>query len=120
VDIDTKTRSKFLSPRFEFTYENLQHEFAVAIQRQYEEEGRQMPDTIVPVNLYEQGKEDFAVLLQKTIDTAVQATERGKENEVNTILFNIFKGERLSALTESAATLEKLQVAFTSLSDLLV
>ena len=68
VDIDTKSRSRYFSPRFEFTYENLQFEMEKAIQKQYEVEGKEIPDSFERKNYYEQPAINFADLLNDTIN----------------------------------------------------
>lgn len=118
VDIDTKSRSRYFSPRFEFTYENLQLEMEKAIQKQYEEEGLQMPNSFERKNYYEQPVINFKDLLNDTISTATILVEKGYQEDVNKLLLDVFKGQKLSELIENDDTINKLQVVNTSLNDL--
>lgn len=118
VDIDTKSRSRYFSPRFEFTYENLQLEMEKAIQKQYEVEGKEIPDSFERKNYYEQPAINFADLLNDTISMATVLVDKGYAEDVNKLLLDVFKGQKLSELVESDDTINKLQVVNTSLGDL--
>ena len=117
VDIDTKTRSRYFTPRFEFTYENLRKELDAAIEKQYQVEGLAMPDNCIRQNYYQTQKVNFAELLDKTIKLATTLVQNGYEEQVNDLLFNIFKGVKLSELTETERTISQLEVAYTTLLD---
>jgi hypothetical protein len=74
VEIETKSRSKYFSPRFEFTYENLLVEMTKAIEEQKKVEG------IITVSsrntsLHELEEEDFEQLKLDVIDLASQLLE---------------------------------------------
>lgn len=118
VDIDTKSRSRYFNPRFEFTYENLQHEMELAIQKQYEVEGLNMPTSFERKNYYEQPVVDFEALLKDTVNMATLLVDKGYTEEVNKLLIDVFKGQKLSELIENEDNINKLQVVNTSLSDL--
>lgn len=118
VDIDTKSRSRYFNPRFEFTYENLQHEMELAIQKQYEVEGLNMPASFERKNYYEQPVVDFEALLKDTVNMATLLVDKGYTEEVNKLLIDVFKGQKLSELIENEDNINKLQVVNTSLSDL--
>ena len=117
VDIDTKTRSRYFTPRFEFTYENLRKELDAAIEKQYQVEGLAMPDNCIRQNYYQTQKVNFTELLDKTIKLATTLVQNGYEEQVNDLLFNIFKGVKLSELTETEKTISQLEVAYTTLLD---
>ena len=118
VDIDTKSRSMFLSPRFEFTYENLLSELESAIKQQYNQLGTAVPTEVVQTNPYEVAKVDFAQLKADTIELAQLLTNNGYDKEVGEMLINVFKGVRLSELEENETTISQLQVVYTSFDEL--
>lgn len=119
VDIDTKSRSRWFNRRFEFTYENLQHELEAAVAQQYQAEGLTPPTgDIVVTNPYATTAPDFTTLVQDTKNLASLLLDTGYATEVEQTLLSIFKGEALSALQENDENINKLQVAYTTLSDL--
>lgn len=119
VGIDTKTRSRFFTPKFEFTYENLQDEMTKAVDRQYEFEGRQKPTNCGRINYYASAETEvnFENLRQQVVNQATELMNSGCP-ELETTLLNIFKGAKLSELVESQDTVEKLQVASATLEEL--
>ena len=68
VQIDTKSRSRYFTPRFEFTYENLCAELEKAVERQYEEENISRPVNYVESNPYVKDEIPFETLKAKVID----------------------------------------------------
>ena len=118
VDIDTKSRSMYLNPRFEFTYENLIAELESAIKAQYSQLGMEVPTDVVQTNPYEKQAVDFSKLRNETIELAQLLTNNGYDKEVGEMLINVFKGTRLSELEESETTINQLQVVFTSFDEL--
>jgi len=118
VDIDTKSRSMYLNPRFEFTYENLISELESAIKAQYSQLGMEVPTDVVQTNPYEKQAVDFSKLRNETIELAQLLTNNGYDKEVGEMLINVFKGTRLSELEESETTINQLQVVFTSFDEL--
>lgn len=119
VSIDTKSRSRYLSPKFEFNYETLQQEINNAINKQYQEEQIAIPESIEYTNPYAEEEVDFASLQKKVQDTALELMEKGQETQVSTLLLSIFKGIKISELTQSKDNIEKLKVALSSMEDLL-
>ena len=117
VDIDTKSRSKYFSPKFEFTFENLQRELEKAIKIQYEEEKLEYPSNIDSVNPYQAPKVNFEELRKNTQELALELINLGLDKEVGEILMNIFKGVPLKDIIETEDNLNKLTVAYTSLQD---
>lgn len=117
VSIDTKTRSRYFSPKFEFTYENLCQELHNAVAAQYENEGKTMPSEVEVVNPYAQNQIDFATLKTMVTELA-QALVQIKPDDVGKLLTDVFKGTKISDLNESAENLSKLQVVYTTLTDL--
>lgn len=118
VDIDTKSRSMYLNPRFEFTYENLLSELESAIEQQYNQLGEIVPVNVEQANPYEVPVIDFEQLRTETISLATLLTNNGFDKEVGELLINVFKGVRLSELTEDEETIRKLQVVVSSLDEL--
>jgi hypothetical protein len=118
VDIDTKSRSMYLNPRFEFTYENLLSELESAIKQQYDQLGTAVPVDVKQANPYEVPTIDFEQLRAETIALATLLTNNGFDKEVGELLINVFKGVRLSELTEDEETIKKLQVVISSLDEL--
>ena len=119
VQVDTKSRSRYFTPRFEFTYENLCKELQIAVDKQYQAEGVSVPSNFVEQNPYvaktvnfEELRMNVANLAQKLLSNATT------ENEATVLITNIFKGERISQLVESPAMIEALQVAYSSLEDI--
>lgn len=117
-DIDTKSRARFFSERFEFTYENLQFEMDQAIRKLYESENKTIPTQVEYKNPYAPEEVNFNQLLDTTINTAKLLIENGYEIEVNELLLNVFAGQRLSEVKETEDSINKLQVVLTSLIDL--
>lgn len=118
VDIDTKSRSRYFSPRFEFTYDNLKLEMDKAIQKQYEVEGLAMPEHFERVNYYEKPEVNFSALLDDTVKLATELIEKGMEEEVSKLLLDVFKGKKLSEIIETEDNINKLQVVNSSLNDI--
>ena len=118
VTIDTKRRSRYFSPRFEFTYDNLQYELQNAVQRQYSAEGTQMPETFEIINPYARPDISFSELRASVIGMAQTLIDKGMENEVNEVLLNVFKGIRLSEVEETQENINRLQVIHETLADL--
>ena len=118
VSIDTKTRSRYFTPKFEFTYENLKAELEQAIVKQYEAENLTAPTDYVATNPYAAEEVDFNELLTNVKTIAVALMDNGYEQDVSTNLVNIFKGVALSDLVENDENIQKLQVAYTTFSDL--
>lgn len=119
VTIPTKSRCRYFKDRFEFTYENLQQEMINAVSQllnktQLSDEELQHSTT----NPYEVKQVDFEKLRTDTIYVASLLIEKGYDNQVSEVLTNIFKGVRLSELSESQDSIEKLQVALSTLEDL--
>lgn len=118
VDIDTKSRSRYLNPRFEFTYENLLHELTIAIDKQYKEIGQTTPVNVVQQNPYEVETIDFEKLRGDVISLATLLTNNGYDKEVGEILMNVFKGTRISELVSTDETAQQLSVVYTSFDEL--
>jgi len=59
VDIETKSRSRYFAPKFEFTYENLTAEFRYAIEKQKQAEGIM---TVEEQNLFMKEESDVSEL----------------------------------------------------------
>lgn len=118
VSIDTKTRSRYFTPKFEFTYSNLRNEMESAVQKQYEAEELDRPENYVSTNPYAASEVNFSELLNNTIALAELLIDKGYDAEVGDNLVNIFKGVKLSQLVENDDNIQKLQVAYTTLSDL--
>lgn len=117
VSIDTKSRSKFFSRKFEFTYENLQDELRKAVEMQYAAEGKNMPRDAEVVDPYKQNTVNFEELKKTCIELA-QELVAVKPDDVQALLTNVFKGIKLSDVKESVENISKMQVIYTSLSDL--
>lgn len=118
VNIDTKTRSKYLNPRFEFTYENLLTELENAVAKEYAEAGITPPEGVVIQNPYAVEKVDFEKLKADTIEIAVMLTNNGYDQDVGNLLSNVFKGVKLSQVTENETTINQLQVVLSTLEEL--
>jgi hypothetical protein len=118
VDIDTKSRSKYLNPRFEFTYENLLSELESAIEQQYSDLGTAVPKDVVQSNPYEVAAVDFDKLRADTITLATLLTNNGFDKDVGALLMDVFKGTPISKLDATEDTIQKLQVVYASLDDL--
>lgn len=118
VDIDTKSRSRYFTPRFEFTYENLRAELDAAVKRQYEEEGLQLPQSMERKNYYEVSKVEFEPLRTEVVEKATKLMNSNCP-DLEQILLNIFKGTKLSDLVDSQDSIEKLQVANATLEDII-
>jgi hypothetical protein len=118
VSVETKSRSIYFTPRFEFTYQNLENELKTAIERQYAEQGLEVPTNVVQDNPYGVEKVDFEELKADAIKDATILLEKGYENQVSELLLNVFKGTKISDLTETEDNIQKLQVVQSSLSEL--
>jgi hypothetical protein len=118
VSVETKSRSIYFTPRFEFTYQNLENELKSAIERQYAEQGLEVPTNVVQANPYGVEKVDFEELKADAIKDATILLEKGYENQVSELLLNVFKGTKISDLTETEDNIQKLQVVQSSLSEL--
>ena len=119
VQIDTKSRSRYFTPRFEFTYDNLCNELEQAVQKQYEAENMTRPVDYVEVNPYVAKEASFDTLKTQVISLAqTLMSHNGAENDTAILLQNMFKGTPVSQVTESPAMLETLQVAYTSLEEI--
>ena len=122
VQIDTKSRSRYFSPRFEFTYENLCAELESAVAEQYKAENLVRPTEHIEINPYVQEQISFSDLQAKVIALAQELLG----NETNTavidattkLLTDMFKGTPISQVVASPAMLETLQVAYTSLEEI--
>lgn len=117
VQIDTKSRSRYFSDKFEFTYENLQEELRKAVERQYAAKHQSVPEA-THVNPYEEQPVEFDSLRNEVVDLATVLMNRGFDKEVQETLLNIFKGEKLSNLNENVKTIEGLQVCRDTFIDL--
>lgn len=121
VQIDTKSRSRYFSPKFEFTYENLCAELEQAVAKQYEMENLARPIDYIETNPYVKEEVNFAALKAKVISLAQDLLGSGNvsaENDTTTLLSNMFKGVPVSQVEESPAMIETLQVACTSLEEI--
>ena len=118
IDIDTKTRSRYFSNRFEFTYENLQKELEIAVQKQYQAENLSMPDSFIINNPYMTGAINFNEILQETRQLAQLLVDKGYIDAVNETLLTVFQGVSLSELTETEDNIEKIQVVYTTFDEL--
>lgn len=118
VEIETKSRSRYFNPRFEFTYENLAHELGESVRKQYAAVGREVPQNVVQENPYEVKKEDFNVVKSTVIADATLLLEKGYEDQVNELLMKVFKGVKISDLQDTEDNLDKLIVVRSTLSDL--
>lgn len=121
VQIDTKSRSRYFSPKFEFTYENLCAELDKAVQKQYEIENCVRPEGYVETNPYLVHEVNFAELKAKVIGLAqdlLGGSNAAAEAEATTLISNMFKGTPISQADESPAMIETLQVAYTSLEEI--
>lgn len=118
VTIDTKSRSRYFSPKFEFTYDNLRAELDSAVKKQYEEENLEQPTNYVATNPYEAAEVNFDELLASTKSLALELIENGYNDSVQETLLNMFKGTPLSDLTPTEDNIQKLMVAYSTLSDL--
>ena len=119
VKVETKSRSRYFSPKFEFTYENLCAELESAVQKQYEAENCVRPTDYVEVNPYKIEEVSFENLRAEVIELAQKliSNDRSAADTTN-LLTNMFKGTPISQVVESPAMLETLQVAITSLEDI--
>lgn len=119
VQIDTKSRSRYFSPKFEFTYENLCEELEKAVDAQYRAENYTRPTDYVEKNPYVREEVSFAELKAKVIELAQQLISDARSvADTTALLTNMFKGEPVSQVEESPAMLEILQVAYTSLEEI--
>lgn len=119
VQIDTKSRSRYFTPRFEFTYENLCAELENAVAKQYAEENITRPEGYEETNPYLKAEVDFESLKAKVIGIAqILMADPRSENDTASLLQNMFKGTPVSMVTESPAMIETLQVALTSLEEI--
>lgn len=115
VQIETKTRSRYFSPRFEFTYENLEFEMKRAIEEQKKVEG------IVTVkatsSLHEIHEGDFEQLQLDVINLATGLLNNPITAEKTySRIESLFNGVRLSETTELHRP--KLEILLAELSDI--
>lgn len=119
VQIDTKSRSRYFTPRFEFTYENLCKELELAVAKQYEEENCVRPVDYVETNPYVAEKVNFDALKTNVIGLAQKLmSNENSVNDTTVLLQNMFKGTPVSQVEKSPAMIETLQVAYTSLEEI--
>jgi hypothetical protein len=118
INIETKSRSIHFSPRFEFTYANLEKELELAVQKQYRDQGIEPPVNVEQQNPYAVAAIDFNTIQKNTIEIATVLVEKGYEEKVSELLLSVFKGVKVSELAETEENSEKLQVVYTSLIDL--
>lgn len=119
VKIDTKSRSKYFSPRFEFTYENLCAELEAAVQKQYELEHIVRPENYIEINPYVRKEVDFETIRAEVIQLAqVLMSNESSINDTTKLLQDMFKGTPVSQVQESPAMIETLQVALSSLEEI--
>ena len=119
VQIDTKSRSRYFTPRFEFTYENLCAELELAVQKQYEEEKLERPTNYVEKNPYVKDTVPFDTLKASVIELAQKLFSNEQSNaDATKLLQDMFKGTPVSQVVESPAMLETLQVALSSLEEI--
>ena len=89
-----------------------------AVAREYMEAGITPPEGVVIQNPYAVEKVDFEKLKNDTIELAVMLTNNGYDQDVGNLLTNVFKGTRLSELTENETTINQLQVVLSTLEEL--
>lgn len=119
VQIDTKSRSRYFTPRFEFTYENLCNELEHAVEKQYEIENIARPQNYVETNPYVKEQVSFETLKAKVIEAAqILMSNPNSEADATALLTSMFKGTPVSQVVESPAMVEILQVACTSLEEI--
>lgn len=121
VQIDTKSRSRYFSPKFEFTYENLCNELEAAVAKQYEMEKCTRPENYIETNPYVREEVNFSDLKAKVINIAqylLGCSNSLAVNDATTLISNMFKGVPVSQVEECPAMLEALQVAYTSLEEI--
>lgn len=119
VQIDTKSRSRYFAPRFEFTYENLCAELEEAVKKQYEAENAIMPSDYIETNPYVTKEVDFEKLKSEVIGLAQKLMSNDTSiNDTTALLQNMFKGTPVSQVEPSPAMIETLQVAYTSLEEI--
>ena len=118
IDIDTKARGRYFTPRFEFNYENLLAEMEKAVKLQNAEDGVTVPDGYVADNPYAVKEVNFEQLRKEVIEIGSQLIEHGYENDVNTLLSAVFKGVRISEIKETDDTIVKLTTVHTTLLEL--
>lgn len=117
IDIDTKSRSRYFTPRFEFTYENLQAELQKAIEKQCEAENAKSTDKALD-NPYAKQTVDFDTLKAENIALANRLMDSPLANEVVDLLTNMLKGVKLSEIEKSEPATTTMQVLNSSLLDL--
>ena len=119
VQIDTKSRSRYFSPKFEFTYENLCAELERAVAAQYEAENTLRPTDYVETNPYMREQVSFVDLKAKVIELAQKLiSDERSQADTTMLLTNMFKGSPVSQVEESPAMIDTLQVAYASLEDI--
>lgn len=119
VKVDTKSRSRYFSPKFEFTYENLCAELESAVQKQYEAENCARPVGYVETNPYQVEVVSFELLRTEVIELAQQLISNDRSAaDATKLITDMFKGTPISQVVESPAMLETLQVAITSLEEI--
>lgn len=119
VSVPTKSRCRYLSPRFEFTFENLQKELEKGVAMMKGEETLSEADRLPSdTNPYAAEQVEFKPLQDKVISLGSLLVEKGYEPQIVEILTNIFKGQKLSELPETEDNITKLQVALSTFEDL--
>ena len=117
--IDTKSRARYLSERFEFNFENLQIEVAKAVQAY--EDSQQGSTTDVVVNLHEEDKIPFETLKTAVMELATKllaTKERGIDTEAAGKIVDVMKDVRISQANESNYDqLEALQEVLLEISE---
>lgn len=98
VEIESKTRSRYFAPRFEFTYDNLQGEMKKAIDEQKKVEGivtvksTENPHEVQPED-FDQLKLDITNLARKLMET--DAADLAEKAILNTLGFAISKASKI-------------------------
>ena len=98
VDIETKTRSRYFPPRFEFTYDNLQKAMDTAIEQQKKVEGITTVDESESLHKIEE--ESFENLKATTFALATKLVATEAEDTVKDKLLEILEGTPLSQTTK--------------------
>lgn len=118
IKIETKSRARHFTPKFEFTYENLTHELSAAVKKDFEERGLELDGaSTAPINYYEKTDDDFDELVEKAIGMVQSLLDTPFEAQMTEIVGNLFS-EPISKLKNSARNAEDLKILYTSLKDL--
>lgn len=88
VGIESKTRSRYFTPKFEFTFKNLQAEMKKAINQQKKVEGIITVDH-QEVNLHEIVEEELDTVKENIRELAVFLIDGGHEDVVNHLVMDI-------------------------------